>query len=829
VAARKAPQKGVVMNTCHRSLRRLVAGVGVAAAAGLATPAPAVSVLHVDDDAPPGGDGSGWATACRFLQDALSFAANPDHGVTEIWIAQGTYRPDQDDANPTGTGDREASFPLVGGVALLGGYAGLGTPNPDARDLVQYETVLSGDLNADDGPGGANNEDNSYTVVAGANVDTVASLDGLTFAGGNANAALGQVDPRCLGGGVYLDTGVLAVTRCTFRGNAAEYGAGMYVRESSLHVSDCRFSANQAFTAGGLRIWGSSAFVSGCEFTGNFAHNGGALNIYNSEVTVAGSAFDDNEGEGGGAMIVRTGSVVVTGCRFVGNTAQMAGAIMTTYGAEAAFEDCLFSHSQSNFAVGAVSATGPTTLVNCAFVRNSTGQLGGGLVVADSATLVNCLFSKCEGGRGGGVYVGADSTLVNCTIADSTGSGVMVLDGVTAQLSNCILWGNSHGQIVEDPEEPGAVVVVRNSDVQDGWPGAGNIDADPLFVQPGTDDLRLAFGSPCVNAGRNSAVPPGVTTDLAGNPRIQDGVVDMGAYEGEFDAMPPAQAADDLDQGERVALVPGGGWPDPLENAFVIAKNTSGPDNGTFVVTQYTNDLHPGAGGYSAAGDVLRNETSLADGEHLTTLYLPFGAGDIGRADPLHVDVTWFDPAAGNWSLAVAANTAPSPGFGGPIGDRITAQGDDSWGLTRELGDYGVYWDPAAQQGFAWAYVDHAGDFGLGVALCPADCRQTPDGRVSVMDLLAMLAAWGAAAGGGPCDVDMNGVVDRDDLQALVGTWGRCPQRSIWGGGARGGARPVAASTARRLAWADRDGDGVVSARELMRLMSRWRAGGKRR
>ncbi|MCH8261208.1 MAG: hypothetical protein IIC46_13505, partial [Planctomycetes bacterium] len=79
-------------------------------AAGLAvglvlSAAGAGSVLHVDDDAPPGGNGSSWETAYRFLQDALADAAGG--GVNEIRAAQGVYKPDQGEANPNGTGDRE--------------------------------------------------------------------------------------------------------------------------------------------------------------------------------------------------------------------------------------------------------------------------------------------------------------------------------------------------------------------------------------------------------------------------------------------------------------------------------------------------------------------------------------------------------------------------------------------------------------------------------------------------------------------------------------------------------------------------------------------------
>ena len=69
------------------------------------------STIYVDDDALTGGDGASWDTAYRFLQDGL--AAAPGGGISEIHIAQGTYKPDRDEANPGGTGDREATNKLT--------------------------------------------------------------------------------------------------------------------------------------------------------------------------------------------------------------------------------------------------------------------------------------------------------------------------------------------------------------------------------------------------------------------------------------------------------------------------------------------------------------------------------------------------------------------------------------------------------------------------------------------------------------------------------------------------------------------------------------------
>ena len=68
------------------------------------------------------------------------------------------------------------------------------------------------------------------------------------------------------------------------------------------------------------------------------------------------------------------------------------------------------------------------------------------------------------------------------------------------------------------------------SNIQGGWPGTGNINTDPLFVDLANGDLHLSSGSPCINAGDDAAVPKGTTTDLDGNPRFI-GTVDMGAYE----------------------------------------------------------------------------------------------------------------------------------------------------------------------------------------------------------------------------------------------------------------------------------------------------------
>lgn len=121
-------------------------------------------------------DGKTWETAFSDLQNALSIA-QPD---TEIWVAASIYRPDR------GTGACTASFQLKSGVRLLGGFTGTETSSYQ-RDPNTNETILSGDLKGDDGPGFAKSDENSYHVITATRAESDMVLDGVIITGGNAN------------------------------------------------------------------------------------------------------------------------------------------------------------------------------------------------------------------------------------------------------------------------------------------------------------------------------------------------------------------------------------------------------------------------------------------------------------------------------------------------------------------------------------------------------------------------------------------------------------------------------------------------------------------
>ena len=840
---------------CTKTLSRCVCVVGLllitTATRTPAAPAAAYGggVLHVDDDAPPGGDGASWETPYRFLQDALFTAGKG--GVGEIRVAQGLYLPDHDEANPDGTGDRDATFQLISGVALRGGYAGLGEPDPDERDIELYVTVLSGDLLGDDEPNFVNYEENSYTVVMGSNTDSTAILDGVTVTAGNSSVDdppwenINDPNPRQSGAGMLNQNGSPTVIGCIFTANRAVIGAGIYNMVSSATITGCSFVGNSTIgTGGGIRnmnnchvtvancafvgnevgagggiadSWFSSSTVSNCVFVGNVAEGGGGGMVvaYNSALSITDSLFADNIAGGGGGLLIGSGTALIDGCEFVGNSASLLGG-------------------------GIALGSSVVTLTNCNIYNNISDWIGGGVVDVSSSTFVNCAIGGNSASIGGGLYVFGNAAVFNCTIGANTGNGIDFTEGGgSVTLANAIVWGNTPQQVFG----PGDVTATY-SDIQGGWPGTGNIDADPLFVQPAGDNLRLGFGSPCIDAGDNDAVPDGITTDLDGLPRFVDDpdvedtghgtppIVDMGAYEGGHEPQDPMAVEDDFDQNEIILLIPNGGPFDPFFNAAVGVINTSGPDNAMFAVTQIDWDLHPGAAGFSELGSILRTETTLKPGQFFMQLYIPFDLEQLQGQDHARLDVTSFDDPSGNWVLAALLNTQDSPDRHGPIGDKIVDDNpDDGWGTTTDFGDWGVVYDANLERGFVWANADYSDDFALGVPFCPADCAPFGgDEVVGVLDLLQVLAEWGLAGASGPCDLDRDDDVDVADLTFLLQSWGSCPQPASYASPTTHWAGVIAnravVSFRGRLfrGRGDLDANGVVDQRDLHRLQADWGA-----
>lgn len=489
-------------------MRRHASMAFLAIALAGVVPYAAGAVIFVNASAASGGDGAGWATAYQHLQDALQ---HPPQAGDEIWIAKGTYMPDggRIDAQGTytaGSGNAGAVFLLLESVSLIGGLDGTEDPatfDLDDRDLTANATILSGDLANNDATvsdpaallteptRGENSESLLYVYHTGPSIQ----LNGLRFIHANGESA------------VKLSNGTTQVCHCRLELNAQSNGWGggaISITGGSADIADCTLRTNAANAGGAIHANASQSLsINRCRFEGNYSiMDGGAVAVENAypEAAIDYSMFIENRaGVNGGGIAGGSCPLRITGCSFLGNKA-----------------------------------------------LNDWGWGGGGGIhfTHDSLIVISSVFSGNTADQGGAAWVGYEATFANCTIvaneAGSRAGGVYYDDGnyYRTILTNCILWGNSAQGAVhqlsqtasdEDPSDPAFEHPVINHCCVQGWTGiwggTGNFGDDPGVADPdgadditGTedDDLQLAAGSVCIDAGDNTAVPADVN-DLDGD------------------------------------------------------------------------------------------------------------------------------------------------------------------------------------------------------------------------------------------------------------------------------------------------------------------------
>jgi len=485
-------------------------------------------IIHVDADTPPGGDGTSWAYAFDNLQSALDIAAASD----EIRVAEGVYLPTlrNNPADP-----RSASFEMIEEVSLEGGYAGIGHPDPNERDIENYTTILSGDLNSDDLAGFINREDNCYHVVFNNENDLTASavLDGFTISGGNAN--VGVISG--VGGGMFLESSSPTLIQCTFTDNLASHGAGLKIGSSTSMLTDCTFVNNKtadfAGFGGGLHCTKSEVTLTRCIFSGNIAVVGAGGTFFETGGIMTDCLFTGNEAnDAGGMHTLLAESLTLIRCVFSNN---IGGGMMNDLDTDLQLVDCLFKQNISTFDGGGMANlnAGPI-LTNCVFIENSTEESGGGVAnIQASTTFHNCVFSNNSAAEyGGGIYnyILASPMVVCCTFHENTAafSGGAIYNYQSSPLvSSCNFRGSFPDEIVNSSLSNPSVIYCN---VEGGYPGEGNIDADPQYVDADHHDFHMEYTSPCRDGGSAELVIV-PETDFEGDPRIVDINMDIGVDE----------------------------------------------------------------------------------------------------------------------------------------------------------------------------------------------------------------------------------------------------------------------------------------------------------
>ena len=347
---------------------------------GALYPAAVGRTIYVDADAAGANDGLSWADAYNYLTYALRDASNVD----EIRVAQDIYRPNEGLMEVPEFNWRTATFQLINGVSVKGGYAGFGEPEPDTRNIGIYRTILSGDLNGNDGPNFANNDENSYHVVTGSGTDETAVLDGFTITAGYAK---GFVNPNDSGGGMYNTSGSPTVINCTFSKNSAGYAGGMANRDyCSPTVINCTFVGNSAHSCGaGMFDWHSASTLINCNFSGNFGRYGAAMRIYDSDSTIINCSFNGNFArQYGGAIYIDMSDITLTNCTFSSNSADYwelgcGGGIYNHVGSSSLIlTNCIFWNNRDSGGMGeSAQIHGGTPVVNYCCIQGWTGTWEG--------------------------------------------------------------------------------------------------------------------------------------------------------------------------------------------------------------------------------------------------------------------------------------------------------------------------------------------------------------------------------------------------------------------------------------------------------------------
>ena len=471
------------------------------------------SVLYVKADTAGAVNGTNWIDAYNTLQDALAIAVAGD----QIWVASGTYTPGE-------PGDRTATFGLISGVEIYGGFVGTEV-NRNERNPAINLTILSGDLNGNDievlEPSELTNEptrsDNSYHVVTGSDADETAVLDGFVITGGNANGSGnyhggGMINVSRAGGSVSANP---TLANCTFhRNSAGRRGGGIYSETGTPMLIDCVFSENHS--------------------------NGATIQL------------------GGGGMYNERGNLTLRNCRFAGNTTNGNGAGLYNNSATPVIIDTVFEANvvvrfgHQNNGGGILNNRSDPSITNCTFIGNSA-SFGGGIWNwgPPAPSIFNCIFSRNKAvnpsdGAGGGIQNwGGNPTVINCTFNENTaervGGGIGEANGSRTIVRNCILWDNrardrsdANGQIGSSS------TVVTYSCVQGGRSGEGNIDANPHFGDPSNGDFHLKSQAGRWNPLSESWTQDDVTSSCidAGDPMSpigwesfpNGGFVNMGAY-----------------------------------------------------------------------------------------------------------------------------------------------------------------------------------------------------------------------------------------------------------------------------------------------------------
>jgi hypothetical protein len=423
-------------------------------------------------------------------------------------------------------------------------------------------------------------------------------LDGLTIINGYAEDPDWPQEPNDIdnpdgyGGAIHCtNAGSPVISNCVMTDNLADYGGGAIFCNKNSHpfISGCDISYNDCGSGiyyifdpryydvnqpgGGIYCRNAGPTIYNCTIGHNWADGaGGGIACVNSNAVIEDSNVTHNECwadndivyQLGGGIYSNRSTLEIRNCTVEWNVAAWAGGGIAALG-----KDEIWSIGGA----GSADSNNLVLIEGCTINDNVCWSFAGGVLgwLDDCVLIVkNSLIIGNWGYWSGGASScnGSFMEIENCTFADNTASwkyppnphlvGGMRCYYGGANVKNSIFWDNSGAQIegIRDVNDANNVsnLVVTYSDIQmidsNGlpdpgsiWPGAGNINADPLFAKPKRSDYHLQTEypngrwnpqtgmfdltdpdtSPCINAGDPSS-------DYSLEPAPNGNRINMGTY-----------------------------------------------------------------------------------------------------------------------------------------------------------------------------------------------------------------------------------------------------------------------------------------------------------
>ncbi|MBK8634772.1 MAG: right-handed parallel beta-helix repeat-containing protein [Saprospiraceae bacterium] len=437
----------------------------------------ALDTLYVNKNHVHTTGGAGWLSALTDLDVAL-WLSQECTNVSVINVSADEYTPNSKpyEMQPTGKGieivtsdARDKTFNLRAGVDLYGGF--IVRSGIGSRNSEKNKTILHGIIG-----------DTSvlHTVMMSYHKDywtdpqDTTLLDGFHIIGGEANEAPNQ----------------------------------------KLTVNNNDIFKSQG---GGITVYGGTNKIVNCTVENSQANIGGAIFLNTDTTIVENSVFKQNHANIAAGIASVDGNYRLISNYFVDNNADTTACVEIENGLGIIINNA-FDGNQSIFKSGALTLLqGTHAVVNNTFFNNSSTEVGALYVDGGNFSIYNNIFHR---NKKNGLF-------------DVVGS-----DYQHSAAPLTIAFNNNGMQLDKD-----ANYNVTNHNELGG--GTANLfDINPIFYDTldmagddnkyGTydDGLRLLVGSPMINVGANAAIPPYITTDIYGSPRIQKSIVELGAYEG---------------------------------------------------------------------------------------------------------------------------------------------------------------------------------------------------------------------------------------------------------------------------------------------------------